>query len=474
MKLVDNMNNKSKEITLYAYVDEFLEVSYQDYLPHEESLRLTTITEDNYLNNNFNKADGCNTQNIDININDNNRKIIYSSIINHYNKFKFSLIKKLISILEKIEPEYKFNINELEDEFPEHIRSAGMSFFINYISGRKKNGYLKSDLISAEKQKNYIWMKITANLDKNGDSYFYETFNSDDKEIKNITVKDIEFILGKELKRSKNISTQEEDELKNLIGNEDVNFYSFHVGQGMCSLLTSGNKGILFDMGAGKPILRKNYTTLITNELVNELLTKLNSVYIFLSHLDSDHWRLMEWEISLGKNRGFQGKIKNIFIPHMQKNLSFKNKEIIKKVIEIDKDIFIKNNLIEMNIYRSNPNKVEKNNDCIIVKINFNNNMILIPGDYVYKGMHKDNNDNIKSIPNEKFNIIIVPHHGDKASSERIPPTLNDNSKAYFSAGTHLGYNHPRKESIQGHEGKGFKVIHEKQCSVIKVAVRTK
>lgn len=242
----------------------------------------------------------------------------------------------------------------------------------------------------------------------------------------------------------------------------------------MCSLLTSGDKGILFDVGAGKPILRDNYTTLITNELANELLTKLNSIYIFLSHLDSDHWRLMEWEISLGENRDFQRKIKNIFIPHMQKSLSFKNKKIIKKIIEIDKDIFIKNNLIEMNIYRSNPNKVKKNNDCIIVKINFNNNTILIPGDYVYKEMHKDNNNNIKSIPTEKFNIIIVPHHGDEASSEKIPTPLDGNSQAYFSAGTHLGYNHPRKESIQGHEEKGFKVIHDKQCAVIKVAVSTK
>ncbi|MGK5615778.1 hypothetical protein ACSNKO_02190 [Proteus mirabilis] len=182
----------------------------------------------------------------------------------------------------------------------------------------------------------------------------------------------------------------------------------------------------------------------------------------------------MEWEISLGNNINFQEKIINIFIPHMQKSLSFKNEKIIEKIIEIDKYIFIKNNLIEMNIHRSNPNKVKKNNDCIIIKINFNNNKILIPGDYVYKEMYKDNNDNIKSIPTEKFNIIIVPHHGDEASSEKIPTPLDGNSQAYFSAGTHLGYNHPRKESIQGHEEKGFKVIHDKQCSVIKIAVSTK
>lgn len=37
------MNNKSKEITLYAYIDEFLEVSYQDYLPMKKALDLQQL-----------------------------------------------------------------------------------------------------------------------------------------------------------------------------------------------------------------------------------------------------------------------------------------------------------------------------------------------------------------------------------------------------------------------------------------------
>lgn len=468
------MNDKSKEITLYAYVDEFLEFGYQDYFPYEKCLKLTTIIKDDYLNNSFNEPEGCKTQNIDINISDKNRHIIYKSIICNYTEINLNLIEILISIFEEIEPKDKFNINKLEDIHSSYIKSYDAPILINYILMRERMRLLKSDLILSEEERKHAWMKITANLDNNGDSYFYETFNSDDKKIKNITITDIEFIHGEELNRSKSISTLDENKLNFFIENVDIKFYSFHVGQGMCSLLTNGDKGILFDMGAGKPILRKDYTTLITNELANQLLNKLNAVYIFLSHLDSDHSRLMEWEISLGNNINFQEKIINIFIPHMQKSLSFKNEKIIEKIIEIDKDIFIKNNLIEMKIHRSNPNKVKKNNDCIIIKINFNNNKILIPGDYVYKEMYKDNNDNIKSIPTEKFNIIIVPHHGDEASSEKIPTPLDGNSQAYFSAGTHLGYNHPRKESIQGHEEKGFKVIHDKQCSVIKIAVSTK
>lgn len=463
------MNYKSKKIILYAYIDKFLEMGYQDYSPYKECLKLTTITEDDYLNSKFKTADGCNTQAIDI-----NKEIICSVIFDNYPRICFNFIELVLPIIKRIKTENIFYITQLEDKNPTLIKDSNENNLINFILGRKKIGFLESDLILTKKQKEHNWIKITANLDNNGDTYFYETFNSNEREIKRISIENIKLIHGKKPKKNKNISTKKENELKNFIENKDVNFYSFHVGQGMCSLLTSGDRGMLFDIGAGKPIFRENYTTLITNELVNELLSKLNSVYIFLSHLDSDHWRLMEWEISLGKNRDFQRKIKNIFIPHMQKNLSFKNREIKRKVIEIDKNIFIKNNLIEINIYRSNPNKVKKNNDCIIVKINFNNNTILIPGDYVYKEMHEDNNYYIKSIPTKKFNIIIVPHHGDKASSEKIPIPSDDNSKAYFSAGTHLGYNHPRKESIEGHEKKGFKVIHDKQCSVIKVAVRTK
>ncbi len=270
--------------------------------------------------------------------------------------------------MKKNEPKDKIDINKLEAITPS-IRSLSAIILINYIIMKKRMGFLKSDLILVEKQKKHIWMKIKANLDNNGDSYFYETFNSDDKKIKNITITDIEFIHGEELNRSKSISTLDENKLNFFIENVDIKFYSFHVGQGMCSLLTNGDKGILFDMGAGKPILRKDYTTLITNELANELLNKLNAVYIFLSHLDSDHSRLMEWEISLGNNINFQEKIINIFIPHMQKSLSFKNEKIIEKIIEIDKDIFIKNNLIECTYIEAIQIKLKKIMIALLLKL---------------------------------------------------------------------------------------------------------
>ncbi len=95
------MNDKSKEITLYAYVDEFLEFGYQDYFPYEKCLKLTTIIKDDYLNNSFNEPEGCKTQNIDINISDKNKDIMYRSIIFSYDKINLNLIKKLISIFEK-------------------------------------------------------------------------------------------------------------------------------------------------------------------------------------------------------------------------------------------------------------------------------------------------------------------------------------------------------------------------------------
>ncbi|WP_323116545.1 ComEC/Rec2 family competence protein, partial [Klebsiella variicola] len=72
-----------------------------------------------------------------------------------------------------------------------------------------------------------------------------------------------------------------------------IEFCSFHVGQGMCSLMTIGNTGIIFDMGAGKPIQRQTYSSK-KNELAENYIDKLENLYILISHIDSDHWRLME------------------------------------------------------------------------------------------------------------------------------------------------------------------------------------
>ena len=60
-----------------------------------------------------------------------------------------------------------------------------------------------------------------------------------------------------------------------------------------------------------------------------------------------------------------------------------------------------------------------------------------------------------------RFSSVVVPHHGDSASKIAIPlPASPKSSIAFFSAGNHAGYNHPRTASINAHAKKTYDVIN--------------
>ncbi|MCF5669256.1 hypothetical protein GIV47_30500, partial [Pseudomonas marginalis] len=66
---------------------------------------------------------------------------------------------------------------------------------------------------------------------------------------------------------------------------------SFHVGQGMCSIVHNGTWGMLLDMGAGKPVLRPKYPKLSNDlHLVTDQLDEIN---LLISHFASDHWKII-------------------------------------------------------------------------------------------------------------------------------------------------------------------------------------
>lgn len=423
----------------YAYINSSTYAEEQDYRPYQECVKLTVINKKTFEKNIFNSEEGCSTMIVEISLfdlfkNEKNRKEI------------LKILKKNITIDVL---DYRFSLNEKNNEF-------------DYI------------------KQNDIWIEIKVKVSNKGlpsnkkfnSSYYYNTFSNLQEEPTYFELHSIRKLTNKyeEIKEIKEIK----DSSLQIYSNDSPHpeFYSFHVGQGMCSLLKVGNIGIFFDMGAGKPITRKNYSEK-SNELTEKYLPNLKEIYIILSHQDSDHWRLMIWEIC--RCETFFKKIREIIIPSSSKHLFYRNKQIIDKIRAIGKNTELKINKLNINLYRSRPSEINHNNDCIVAIVFINGKKILIPGDYVYNEMIKDYNNNINEIPKDCYNLIIVPHHGDESSANNVPNSVaNEVSEAYFSAGTHKGYKHPRQSSINSHKARNFNIISNNTCDVIIKALEIK
>ncbi|MGU3847514.1 hypothetical protein ACVZHT_38915, partial [Vibrio diabolicus] len=75
-------------------------------------------------------------------------------------------------------------------------------------------------------------------------------------------------------------------------------------------------------------------------------ISKLDEIYLILSHLDSDHFRLIRWDSNI------LGKIKEIYIPLGLSWLDSKEKSINKKVRPI-KELIVKSKNMALNCYRT-------------------------------------------------------------------------------------------------------------------------
>lgn len=244
---------------------------------------------------------------------------------------------------------------------------------------------------------------------------------------------------------------------------------AFHVGQGMCSLLEGGDVGYLFDAGAGTPLKKGAYRRGLTRTgavLANDLGTATASLRLvaIISHPDSDHWRLLEWDA------GLAAKVDAIFVPAGTSNLAFSSPLTKKKVFGLgDKFIsFSANSVIDVSRSKPKTRHLTTNTDALVVTVEVAGKKALIPGDYVYGEMPYDNAPRIANIPQQMFDAVVVPHHGDQASSKDVPsPRFPAQSVAFFSAGDNLGYGHPTTASRTAHQKKGYKNIVNNLCEHI-------
>lgn len=322
-------------------------------------------------------------------------------------------------------------------------------------------------------ERNLSWFYIKGAIGGSKNSgYYYETFSDENPEFfKLLECRAIEqpVALGTNLAGG----TEEVDDFivkyvseSSVSNNTSWDFYSFHVGQGMCSLITNGITGVLLDAGAGKPVLRGNYLknkyTHMKNDLW-DLVGVLEEIDVIISHPDSDHWRMLAWDVRISN------KVNKIFIPHNTKSITWKDKMIKRKIVNVSKRLFFINHNLFLYVLRSSPAKKTDNTDCLICMFgNSNGGYILQSGDYVYSDMNTDAQPEIRNLLNLSYDAVVVPHHGDTASASAIFRPSGSHAKAFFSAGNHTGYGHPTSVSLHSHMLAGYSIISNNSLAYIK------
>lgn len=237
-------------------------------------------------------------------------------------------------------------------------------------------------------------------------------------------------------------------------------FTAFHVGQGMCTIVESLSHCVMFDAGAGKPVTRKRYLAgLKRNDLQCLVRGFISIPYFVLSHFDNDHWNILAWDESL------RNKVKKILVPKVNKrshlSVAFFDKKVIHKVEQTVAATIPLGTTGSVEIRRSQPTVSDSNGHALVSVVDIGGRRALLPGDYVYSRMKTDKEPSIEIWAAAPYAALVVPHHGDEASAMDVPPCTEE-GKAFFSAGTHDTWNHPKPVSIANHKSKGYQTIHNR------------
>ncbi len=402
------------ESVLFAKIDGGIKV--QDYAPGLPCVRLIAISEKSFTSASYNNIDtGCEIYVIDVEIK------LFEALL----RFPFKAI------------------------WSPQERDLDESFACCEI-GLEAQGWLRVK---------YQFAAFEA-----GGSYVYQGFRAGEPQWLNI--RSIEWVRGDAIQpRAESANL----ELFDLDPDLPVNFTSFHVGQGMCGLLSNQSCGYLLDAGAGTPITRHDYRRghfQNGRPFTNDLATKrrgLRPLSAFISHPDSDHWRLLEWDI------GLLNDLTHVYLPAGTRALATSSPAIIRKIKGVASFAAISRNHRQLLfVHRSRPSVSSSNSECLVSVIKIDDSLALMAGDYIYSGMAKDANPAIAALSKARFDAVVVPHHGDLASALNVFAARQPGkSIAFFSAGNNSLYRHPRKESLDAHRAAGYKIIENNRLDNI-------
>lgn len=312
------------------------------------------------------------------------------------------------------------------------------------------------------------WYRVDFDVVEKGRSYFYSTFSDalptflDATRISSATAPEpaVQPALSHTLTEFWDATKRAHSLNEVDPGYGELKFTAFHVGQGMCTMVEGLWHGVIFDAGAGKPVTRERYLAgLKTNDLQSLVKAFKSIPYFVLSHFDNDHWNLLAWDKSL------RDKVEKILVPKVRKrsarSVAFFDKEVIHKVEETAAATIPLGKSASVETRRTQPTASDSNGHALVSVVDIGGRRALVPGDYVYSRMRTDTEPSIGPWAAGPYAAVVVPHHGDEESAKDVPPCAKD-GKAFFSAGTHDTWDHPKQVSIDGHKAKGYQAIHNK------------
>ena len=207
----------------------------------------------------------------------------------------------------------------------------------------------------------------------------------------------------------------------------------YKCGQASISSLYNENKLVaLFDFGS----THKRNPAIVS--LMYELNKTTDTVYIIISHFDTDHINLYK-KIDFRK-KNFVFIIHECVLEHETACYKALNEMLTKnrcKIIKLTENEKFYNNLFEVQ-----PSKVvagstltEENQTSLFVKLAINGKLIYLPGDAMYE------NFCYSMMPTH----LLLPHHGAYINH----PIRTSNIKAFVYAGHNKRYKHPRYEHLE-------------------------
>jgi hypothetical protein len=300
------------------------------------------------------------------------------------------------------------------------------------------------------------WIQLTLSPNLNGRTSVYRAFLGTEPDF--FDVIGVEIVSGPELP---DFPDSDDVEFKGG-ASAPYTLSGFEVGQGMASLIYNSSFGYLVDAGAGTPIKRPNYLLpTFVSDLLNVLKSRTNN--FFLSHADSDHWRMLVWDGRIG------GAVSKFFVPNGMKPLVFFDVTVKPRVRRWSTP-FVSTALYpgqRLQIMRTAPPHRTSNNDGLILLFEDGTRLGLLPGDCVYDDIAADGNSHVSSLATMSYAAVVVPHHGDSASARGVPTPVAP-SKAFFSAGNHSKYMHPSAGSVSAHGAAGYSTLVNKSPSFIR------
>lgn len=219
----------------------------------------------------------------------------------------------------------------------------------------------------------------------------------------------------------------------------NIAVYFVDVGQGNCTVIRSGNEGVLIDAG------EREYSSKVLTFLEENGITRLR--YVIASHPHSDH---------IGAMPAVLDKLDTdeIFLPYIADKYAPTSKTYINLLSTVDKRDIKAEFLDENKTLDFNGVKIEiltpveqtnsYNNMSLITKIEYGNMSALILAD----AENKEINSVMKANRNFDFSsyVIMLGHHGSNTSLNETLMTRSDSEIAIISCGKDNSYGHPHKE----------------------------